>query len=120
VAAQAATVDEYLAQLPGDRRERLEVVRELCRRHLPDHDEVMKYGMPTYMRDGKANFAWASQARYLSLYFMNEAAVAANADRLAGHDMGKGCLRLKPSEEIDRELVGALLASTAASTDDPC
>lgn len=120
MAGKPASVDDYLAALPGDRRERLEVVRELSLRYLPGHDEKMAHGMPTYMRDGKADFAFASQARYLSLYFMNESAVAENADRLAGQEMGKGCLRLKPGAEIDTELIGALLASTAASDDDPC
>jgi uncharacterized protein YdhG (YjbR/CyaY superfamily) len=114
------TVDAYLADVPADRRAKLSVIRALCREHLPDHEEAMQFGMPVYLRSGQAEFAWASQARYISLYVMKEGVVSANADRLAGLDMGKGCLRLKPSAEIDTELVRDLLIATAGSSEQPC
>jgi uncharacterized protein YdhG (YjbR/CyaY superfamily) len=116
----ATTVDAYLAEVPADRRERLEVLRALCLRHLPEHEEGMNWGMPVYLRDGRADIAWASQARHIALYVMQQGAVAANADRLAGLDMGKGCLRLKPSADIDVDLVRSLLEATAASDAEPC
>jgi hypothetical protein len=85
----ATTIDAYLAQVPGGRRERLGVIRRLCLQYLPDHEEVVQRGMPVYLRDGKADFAWANQARYVSLYIMKEGVVTANSERLAGLDMGK-------------------------------
>jgi hypothetical protein len=51
---------------------------------------------------------------------MKEGVVAAHAERLAGLDMGKGCLRLNPSHEIDIGLVRDLLIATAASPEPPC
>jgi uncharacterized protein YdhG (YjbR/CyaY superfamily) len=98
----------------------LEVVRELCQAHLPDHEETIQYGMPVYVRDGATDFAFASQARYISLYVMNKSVVAENAEALAGRDMGKGCLRLKPSEEVPVDLIRALLVGTAGSSEPPC
>jgi len=118
--SDATSVDEYLAGVPDDRRPKLETVRQLCREHLPDHEEGVEWGMPVYRRRGQAEFAFASQARYISLYVMKQAAVEANADRLAGLDMGKGCLRLTPAAPIDTELVAALLDATAASDEPPC
>lgn len=115
--SKAETVDAYMDEIPDDRRERLELVRRLCREHLPDHEEAMRWGMPVYLRDGTAEFAWASQARYISLYVMKDGVAAANAERLAGRDMGKGCLRLKPSEEIDVDLVRGLLVATAGDVE---
>ena len=56
----------------------------------------MDWGMPVYRRDGRAEFAWANQVRHISLYVMKDGVVAANAERLAGADMGKGCIRLSP------------------------
>ena len=117
--SDAATVDDYLARLDPDRRERLEVIRRLCRETLRDHEEAMEYGMPVYRRDGRAEFAWASQARHIAVYVMKEDVVAANSERLAGQDMGKGCLRLKPSADIDEDLLRALLTDTAASSEPP-
>jgi uncharacterized protein YdhG (YjbR/CyaY superfamily) len=120
VRSDAATVDAYLAGAPENRRERLEVIRRLCLTHLPDHEEAMQWGMPVYRRAGQAELAWASQARYISLYLMKDGVVAAHAERLAGRDMGKGCLRLKPSEELDVGLIRDLLVTTASSSQPPC
>ena len=118
--SHAATVDAYLDEVPEDRRERLELIRSLCLEHLPAHEEAMQWGMAVYLRDGTAEFAWASQARYISLYVLKDGVVAANAQRLAGKDMGKGCLRLKPSEDVDVDLLRELLVATAASSETPC
>jgi uncharacterized protein YdhG (YjbR/CyaY superfamily) len=120
VRSDAATVDAYLAAVPEDRRDRRWLIRRLCLVHLPDHGEAMQWGMPVYRRSGRAEFAWASQNRYISVYVMKPGAVAANAERLAGLDMGKGCLRLKPLAAVDSDLIGALLDATAASPDEPC
>jgi uncharacterized protein YdhG (YjbR/CyaY superfamily) len=118
--SQATSVDAYLDEAPVTRRERLRVIRQLCLRYLPDHEETMQWGMPVYLRHGEAEFAWASQARYISLYVMKDGVVKANVERLAGLDMGKGCLRLKPSQEVDVDLVRDLLIATATSSEAPC
>jgi uncharacterized protein YdhG (YjbR/CyaY superfamily) len=119
VRSDAATVDEYLAAVPANRRSRLLVVRQLCRDHLPDHDETMRWGMPVYVRAGSADFGWANQARYISLYVMKQDVVVAHADRLAQLDMGRSCLRIKPSGELDVDLLRDLLVATAAAPDVP-
>lgn len=77
----------------------------------------MQWGMPVYFRGDKVEFAWASQARLISLYIMKEGVVAANAERLGGLHMGKGCLRLRPSQEVDVGLVEDLLVAIAAAPD---
>jgi uncharacterized protein YdhG (YjbR/CyaY superfamily) len=118
--SDATTVDAYIAAVPSERRDKLGLIRQLCLRHLPDHEEAMQWGMPVYRRDGEAEFGWASQARYISLYFMKEGVVAAHAERLADLDVGKGCLRLKPSADIDAELIRELLVATALSREAPC
>jgi uncharacterized protein YdhG (YjbR/CyaY superfamily) len=120
VRSDALTVEGYLENVPEDRRAKLRLIRGLCLEYLPDHEEAMEWGMPVYRRGAKAEFAWASQARYSSLYIMKENVRAANAERLAGLKMGKGCLRLKPSQEIDAGLLRDLLIATAASPESPC
>lgn len=42
------------------------------------------------------------------------------AERLAGHDMGKGCLRFRKPEQIDFDLVRDLLRATAAEPGKIC
>lgn len=114
VHSKAPTVEAYLAEVPAQRRAALERLRELCRQELTGFTEVMAYGMPAYERDGTGEIAFASQNRYISFYLLRSDVTAAFAEQLAGHDMGKGCLRFRKPEAIDFELVRKLLKATAA------
>ncbi|MET8825324.1 DUF1801 domain-containing protein [Streptomyces sp. NPDC004610] len=123
VRSTAETVDAYLDGLDearDDRRAALTRLRALCRAELTGFREVMAYGMPAYERDGVAEIAFAAQRQYLSLYLMRPDVRDAFAERLAGQDMGKGCLRFRRPERIDYDLVRDLLRATAAAPGPVC
>ncbi|GAA0836771.1 hypothetical protein GCM10009525_44300 [Streptosporangium amethystogenes subsp. fukuiense] len=107
-------MDGYLSEVPDEHREALTGLRELCRTELKGFVEVMAYGMPAYQRDGNVEIAFASQRRHISLYLMRDDIRTAFEERLAGQDMGKGCLRFRGPERIDLDLVRELLAATSA------
>jgi uncharacterized protein YdhG (YjbR/CyaY superfamily) len=114
VQSKADDVDTYLAEVPTERREVLTRLRELCRAELPGFAERMSYGMPAYVRPGgEGEIAFASQKQYVSFYLLRTDVRQAFAERLAGHDMGKGCLRFRKPDQIDFELVRDLLRATA-------
>ena len=47
--SKAATVPEYLAELPADRRKEIAAARALVRKHMPKgYKEAMGYGMITW------------------------------------------------------------------------
>lgn len=120
VQSKAGDVDAYLGEVPGERRETLTRLRELCRTELTGFTEAMAYGMPTYERNGTAEIAFASQKQYISFYLMRSDIREAFEQRLAGQNMGKGCLRFRKPEQIDFELVRDLLAATAAEPGTIC
>ncbi|NLU72676.1 DUF1801 domain-containing protein [Streptomyces sp. HNM0575] len=120
VQSNAESVDAYLAEAGEERRAALHRLRELCREELDGFTEVMAYGMPAYERDGKSEVAFAGQKQYISFYLLRSDVRAAFAERLAGHDMGKGCLRFKRPESIDFDLVRDLLRATAAEPGKIC
>ncbi|MFJ5073467.1 DUF1801 domain-containing protein [Streptomyces sp. NPDC088553] len=113
VQSNAEDVDGYLAEVPAPRREALRRLRELCREELVGFTESMAYGMPVYERDGVAEIAFAGQKQYISFYLMRGDVRDAFTERLAGQDMGKGCLRFRKPERIDFDLVRDLLKATA-------
>ncbi|MFE7355024.1 iron chaperone [Streptomyces sp. NPDC057543] len=115
VRSEAKDVAGYLDEVPEERRDALARLRELCRAELAGFDEVMAYGMPAYERDGTAEIAFASQKQYISFYLMRSDVREAFAERLAGQDMGKGCLRFRKAEAIDYALVRDLLRATATA-----
>ena len=76
----AATVEQYLSELPHDRREAIEPVRQVILDNLPaGYEEVMNWGMITYQvpletypdtYNGKPVMyaALASQKHHMSVY----------------------------------------------------
>ena len=134
--SKAATVAEYLASLPPDRREAVEAVRAVILKNLDkDFVEGMGYGMMGYSVphsvfpagyhcDPKQPLPYAgiaSQKQGISVYLMGlyigggEAGEetddsrwfrAAWAKTGKKLDMGKACIRFKRVEDVPLELIG--------------
>ena len=127
----AATPEQYLAELPEDRREPVARLRGLLLRHLPaGFEETMGYGMLAYVVPHTAYpdgyhcdpdlplpfMNLASQKQYISLYHMG-LYDGALLDWLRGEwpkhtdarlDMGRCCLRFRKPEQIPYDLVAQL------------
>jgi len=131
VMSKTATVQEYLAELPAERRKVVSAVRSLVRTHLPKgYEEKVDMGMicwqvplkkypDTYNGKPLCYVALAAQKNAYSLYLT--AAYGAGpksplpaAYKAAGKklDMGKSCLRFKQLDDLVPEAIGALIAST--------
>ena len=133
IQSKAKTVQEYLKEVPDDRKEYFRKLRETIVTNLPKgFREEMSYGMIGYVvphalyPDGYhcspdlplpfANIA--SQKNYIALYHMG---IYANQEILdwfvkeyAKHspsklDMGKSCIRFKKPEHIPFNLIGELM-----------
>jgi Domain of unknown function (DU1801) len=134
VQSEATTVEDYLAELPAERRETIQGVRAVILEHLPDgFVEGMQYGMIGYYiplerypdasnQQPLAIAALASQKRYMSLYLMG---IYANEDdawwfreqwTLSGKrlDMGKSCVRFRKLDDVPLDVVSAAIARTSA------
>lgn len=116
----APDVSAYLEEVPVKRRAALERLRALCLETLDGYEESMSYGMPSYMKDGVGEVAWASQKQYISLYILKQGVVDAHRDALAGVNVGKGCIRWTRPDAIDWTIVESLLRATTTSTEAAC
>ena len=105
----ASTVDEYLAAFPDGDRAPLVELRALVRERLPDTEEVLAHGMPTYRRDGEMVCAFARQKRHLSVYVCAQDAVDAYEAETGAASAGKGCLRLAPGKPLPADALARLL-----------
>ncbi len=130
--SKAKTVEEYLVELPDERRAVVSAVRELVNRHLPHgYVEAMSWGMisweiplsryaSTYNKQPLSYVALAAQKHYYALYLTTchansaQDVVLRNAYADAGKklDMGKSCLRFKALDELLPEVIGGVIAST--------
>ena len=133
VTSPAATVKEYLAGLPEDRRAVVSTVRRVVRKHLPKgFKETVGYGMlawsvplerypHTYNGQPLCYVALAAQKHHFSLYLMGvyqdprQAATLKQAFEAAGKkaNLGKSCLRFKSAGDLPLDAVGELIASTS-------
>ena len=132
VSSTAATVADYLAELPADRRDEISQVRDVINAALPDgYREGIAYGMigwvvplqrypDTYNRQPLGYAALAAQKNYNSLYlncvYASEerkqklkAAFAAAGKKL---DMGKSCIRFKKADELPLDVIRDEISST--------
>jgi hypothetical protein len=132
VQSKAKSVEEYLAELPEDRRRVVAAVRDLVLRHLPEgYAEMMGFGMigwgiplarypDTYNGQPLPYAGFAAQKRYYSLYLMTVYADSAEERALraayskAGKrlDIGKCCLRFQRFEDLETGAIGRVLAAT--------
>jgi uncharacterized protein YdhG (YjbR/CyaY superfamily) len=126
------TPDQYVAQLPDDRKEAITALRQAIKENLPPgFEETMSYGMIGYVVphslypagyhcDPKLPLPFlsiASQKNFVAIYHMGIYAdpvlldwfTAEYAKRVKGKlDMGKSCVRFKKPQEIPVGLIGEL------------
>jgi uncharacterized protein YdhG (YjbR/CyaY superfamily) len=112
VISKAATVDEYVSELPADRREVITRLRRLAKSHLVGFREGIRWGMVNFYRSEEKQVSFASQVRYVSVYF-GPAVLDAHRSELAGVDAAKGCVRFPSPVSIDWELITVLLREAA-------
>lgn len=133
--SSAETVEEYLSELPDDRRDAIEAVRRTVLDNLPDgYVEVMNWGMisyevpldtypDTYNKKPLMYAALASQKNHMALYLTAVYADEAGRDKFVADykatgkklDMGKSCVRFKSLEQLPLDVVGNAIASTSVA-----
>jgi uncharacterized protein YdhG (YjbR/CyaY superfamily) len=132
VRSSASTVDEYLNELPEDKRSVVSEVRELVLQNLPDgYEEAIDWGMISYQvplarypetYNGKplTYLSLAAQKNYYALYLHNVYQDPEKAEWLKEQyeragiklDMGKSCLRFRRLDDLPREAIAQVVAGT--------
>ena len=130
--SKATSPDEYVEQMPAERKEAFKKLRAVIKKNLPKgFKEEMNYGMIGYVVphskypagyhcDPKLPLPFmniASQKNFIAVYNMGiygnpallkwftEAHAKASPKKL---DMGKSCIRYKKPEDIPFDLIGQL------------
>lgn len=130
----ALTPDQYISELPEDRKIAMEQLRKIVLDNLPaGFKEVMSYGMLGYCvphdiypngyhcnpKDPLPFFAMASQKNSINIYHMMLYADKELHDWFVAEypkysksklDMGKSCIRFKKTTDIPYDLIGELMS----------
>lgn len=129
----ALTPDQYINELPDDRKQTMQQLREVILKNIPKgFEERMGYGMLGYSvphsiypagyhcnpKDPLPFFGLASQKNSINVYHMGMYARQDLYDWFVAEypkhskaklDMGKSCIRFKKPEHIPLELIGELV-----------
>jgi uncharacterized protein YdhG (YjbR/CyaY superfamily) len=135
--SKATSVDQYIQELPDDRKEAMQKLREAILKNLPEgFSEEMGYGMMGYSvphsiypdgyhcapKQALPFVALASQKNFIALYHMG---IYANpqiyewfVEEYPKHskaklDMGKSCVRFKKMDQIPFKLLGELMTKVS-------
>ena len=135
--SKATTVEQYLAELPEDRKEAILKLRNAIKENLPQgFEEVISYGMLGYVVphsiypsgyhcNPKLPLPFinlASQKNFIALYHMgiyvNKNLESWFVSEYPKHvktklDMGKSCIRFKKMEDIPFHFIGELAAKVS-------
>jgi uncharacterized protein YdhG (YjbR/CyaY superfamily) len=129
--SNAKTVENYISELPDDRKEAITIVRNAIVENLPDgYEEAMNWGMiayqvpletypDTYHKKPLMYAALASQKNHMAVYLSGiymsedarkkfEAAYKATGKRF---DVGKSCVRFRKLDDLPVELIGDSISS---------
>ena len=133
--SDANSVQEYLDDLPPERRETVAAVRQVILDNLPTgYEETFDFGMVAYVVPPETYpktynghplmyAALASQKRHVALYLMNIYADPeterwfAEGYQASGKklDMGKACVRFKSLDDLPMALIGSAIARTSVA-----
>ena len=135
---EANTIEEYISQLPKERKEPFNTLRETILENLPEgFEEGLGYGMPAYFVphskypdgyhcDPKLPLPFisiASQKNFIAFYRMgiysDPKLLKWFTDEYPNYvktklDMGKSCIRFKKMDQIPYKLLGELASKMTA------
>jgi uncharacterized protein YdhG (YjbR/CyaY superfamily) len=124
--SDAKTIQEYLTEMPDDRREDIKNVRKTILANLPEgYEEALNWGMITYQvpldiypdtynKKPLMYAALANQKNHMAVYltgiYMDEELNQdfENKYKETGkrYDVGKSCVRFRKLEDLPLELIG--------------
>jgi uncharacterized protein YdhG (YjbR/CyaY superfamily) len=102
-----ATIDEYLAMLGSEQRAALQRLREIVLETIPEAEECLSYGVPSFRLQGRFLLAFGATPKHCAFY--PGAVVDAHKEELEGYSTSKGTIRFQPDSPLPRTLVRKLV-----------
>lgn len=124
--SDAKTIQEYLSEMPEDRREAVKKVRDIILKNLPKgYEESINFGMITYQvplevypdtynKKPLLYAALANQKNHMAVYltgiYMDEDLYQDFEEKYREtgkrYDVGKSCVRFRKLDDLPLELIG--------------
>jgi len=123
----ATTVEEYLQNVPADRKDTIDFMHEFVQKTVPSLTPHFAYNMLGYGSFKYTNYkkevvywptvALANQKNYISLYVCavdgNEYLAEKHKDELGKVSVGKSCIRFKKVDDINLKVLEKIIKQAA-------
>ncbi|MEY4972341.1 MAG: hypothetical protein RL399_298 [Actinomycetota bacterium] len=100
-----AQITAHLKKFDKPQRDALQAVRESIAQALPEAEEVIKYGIPTFAIDGKGVIGFDGFKRHNSIFPYSGSLTVRMKDELAQYEQTKGSIHF----DIDKPFPKGLL-----------
>jgi uncharacterized protein YdhG (YjbR/CyaY superfamily) len=118
--AAPASVEDYLASLPEERRAGVEELRRTINAAAPEATESIAYGMPALRsHGGQFLVSYAAYKKHYSLFPASEAVVEALGAKLTPYLAGKGTIQFPADRPIPAALVTKIVKVRVGENQEP-
>ena len=110
-------VEEYLAKLPAETRERLEALRGMVKAQCPRAVEAIGYGLIAYKLNGHPLIYFGGFAKHIGLYATPNGHEAF-AEEFSKYAQGKGSVQFPLSDPLPLDLIERVIAHRGQTVGD--
>lgn len=100
------SVDEYLSNISAQQRAEYERIRKIVRQVVPEADEVISYGIPTFRYKGSYVLYFGAFKHHMSLF---PGAPLAIADKLQDFKVSKGTIQFTADHPVPESIITEIL-----------
>ena len=102
-------IDEYIVRCPGDTQEILKQIRTAIKKVVPDAEETISYGIPTFNLNGTYLIYFAAYKKHIGIYPVPSAIEEIGQEFASFKTSGKGTLQLPLDKPMPINLITKLV-----------
>lgn len=97
------TIEDYLKNLTPSQHAEYERIRSIVKEMVPDVEEVLSYGIPTFKREGKYLIYFAAYPTHMSVYPVMKETLVELEGRLGDFKLTKETLKSKGTVQFSED-----------------
>ena len=100
------SIDDYISEFPKPTQQILEKIREVITKVVPDAEEAMTYGIPTFKLNGKNLVHFAGFKNHIGFYPTPSGIAAFKKEfKKLEYEFAKGSVKFPLDQDIPYELI---------------
>ena len=95
-----SVIDNYLNTVAAEQKTELDRIRSIIQQTVPEVEEALSYGMPTFKYEGRPLIGFTASKNHLSIHPFSPSVIIAVKDKLEDYELSKGTIRFLVSAPI--------------------